>query len=213
MSYILEALKKAEKERRRAARTDMPLPFTGEVQKKKRSPLSMVLPIAVVFMSAALLVFWTKPWKPQGPSPSAHGDAQPQPAPKAVSAVARQDRGDSMNAPRETPADEPERPLNIPAAPPPLSANSASFRSPEQHVPPQKAPLLHELPPSVQGSIPEITISAHYYDSDPPSRVATVNGRVMHEGQAVSPGLTIERITPSGVVFGYQGYLFQKEVF
>ena len=216
MSYILEALRKAEKERRRVARTDLPPPFTEEVQLKKRSPSWMFLLIAAVFISTALLIVWTKPWESQGPSSSARGDAQPQSATRETSAVARQDRGDSTDALRKTPAHEPVQSSNLPALPSPplpLSANSASLRSPEQHVSPQRAPLLHELPPSVQGSIPEITISAHYYDSDPPSRVTTVNGRVMHEGQTVSPGLTIERITPSGVVFGYQGYLFQKEVF
>jgi hypothetical protein len=217
MSYILEALKKAEKERGRAPKTQALPPFVTDVQKKRKTPSWIFLLLAAAGIGTALLAVWSPPWKSQGPSSSAQGDVRPQPAPEEMPAAThRQGREDSMGAPTETAAHEPAtepHPLGIPAVPSSLDRNPAPLRPLEERSPPRKAQPLHELPPSVQGSIPEITISAHYYDSDPASRVATVNGRVMHEGQIVSPGLTIERITPSGVVFGYQGYLFWKEVF
>jgi len=216
MSYILEALKKAEKERGRAAKTHVLPPPVVDVRKKKRTPSWIVLLIAAVCIGAGLLALRTAPWKSQGPS-SPHGDVRPQPGQEEMSADTHQQRrGNSTSALPETPAHKPApgpQPPSIPAATASLHQDSASPPPREQPTSPRKAQLLHELPPSVQGSIPEITISAHYYDRDPASRVATVNGRVMHEGQIVSPGLTIERITPSGVVFGYQGYFFQKGVF
>jgi len=213
MSYILDALKKAEKERGRAARADLPPPFATLTKKKNRTPLWAALLAAVLLTCTGVLVLWSQPWRSQGRS-SAPGEPRLMPAQGAITPGAHHDRGGNTGgASQEASARKPAfatQTLSVPSAPYPSPAadSAAPPRSPLQ-----KPRDLRELPPSVQGGIPEITLSAHYYDNDPHSRVATVNGRVMHEGQTVSPGLTIERITPSGVDFNYQGSLFHKEVF
>ncbi len=77
----------------------------------------------------------------------------------------------------------------------------------------QKIPGISELPPSVQQALPGITISAHFYDNLPASRVVSINGRVMHEGQPVAAGLVLERITPEGIILNYQGSRFRMNIF
>lgn len=216
MSYILEALKKAEKERGPAPKTDAPPPFGVHVRHTRKTPSSFLLIAAAACIVAGLIV-WAAPWKSQGRSSLIREGVRPQSAKRETPAAAHRERhGGFPGSTREASIHD------AGVAPQPLNAPSTSSVSPggpaspfpsERSLASQKARVLHELPPSVQSSLPEITISAHYYDSDPPSRVATVNGRVVHEGQTVSPGLTIERITPSGVVFGFEGYLFRKEVF
>lgn len=70
-----------------------------------------------------------------------------------------------------------------------------------------------QLPAPVQSKLPKFQISAHFYSTTPPSRLASVNGRILREGQNLSPGLTLEEITPEGLIFRFEGYLFQVGVY
>jgi len=72
---------------------------------------------------------------------------------------------------------------------------------------------MRELPLSVRQRLPDLTISGHFYDSRPSSRIVTVGGRTLHEGDAAAPGVKIERITPDGTVFSFEGYSFQRGIF
>jgi len=70
-----------------------------------------------------------------------------------------------------------------------------------------------ELPDSVQRSLPEITISALFYSPTPESRLASINGHIMREGQQVGNGVRIEEITKDGIIFSQGVYLFKIKVF
>ena len=85
---------------------------------------------------------------------------------------------------------------------------SAGSAAGQQEAPPE----LDRLPASVRSGLPEIHISAHYYSKKPASRLASVNGRILREGQEID-GLKMEEITPSGVVFVYRGRKFFVSVF
>lgn len=67
---------------------------------------------------------------------------------------------------------------------------------------------LKELPLSVRKGLPDLTISAFLYSSNPSSRMLSINGRTLREGQEVITGLKLEQITRDGAVFSYQGYRF-----
>jgi general secretion pathway protein B len=70
-----------------------------------------------------------------------------------------------------------------------------------------------QLPGPVQSKLPNFHISAHFYSANPPSRLASVNGRIMREGQNLSPGLTLQEITQDGLIFSYEGHFFQVGVY
>ncbi len=72
---------------------------------------------------------------------------------------------------------------------------------------------INELPPSLRLTLPDLTISGHFFDSGPSSRVVIIGGRTLREGQTVAPGLKLEQITRDGAVFSYQGYRFKEGVF
>ena len=72
---------------------------------------------------------------------------------------------------------------------------------------------MSELPLSVRQRLPDLTISGHFYNSRPSSRIVTVGGRTLHEGDAAAPGVKIERITADGAVFSFEGYSFQRGIF
>ncbi|MEA3547068.1 MAG: general secretion pathway protein GspB [Thermodesulfobacteriota bacterium] len=74
----------------------------------------------------------------------------------------------------------------------------------------QREPLhLMQLPLSVQKELPEFHISAHvYFAKKPASRLVSINGRIVREGDTFVPDLKVKEITSDGVIFSYHEYLF-----
>jgi general secretion pathway protein B len=76
----------------------------------------------------------------------------------------------------------------------------------------QGVPDLRQLPLPVQKGLPSLSFSMLVYSDKPADRMVNINGRMMHEGQEVSPGLKLEAITPSGAILNFQGHRFRKGV-
>jgi hypothetical protein len=55
-------------------------------------------------------------------------------------------------------------------------------------------------------------MTVHSYSEQPRARFAIVNNENIREGQLLSPGLAVEQITRSGVIFIFQGHRFLLEV-
>lgn len=73
-------------------------------------------------------------------------------------------------------------------------------------------PYLHELPDYQQQSIPAMEFAGHVYSSDASNRSVIINGQFMEQGDNLLPGLRIETITVNGVVFAYQDSLFRVDI-
>jgi general secretion pathway protein B len=63
MSYILEALKKAEKERKRGTVPNLSTDQDPSPQKPKKRSLLLYTFIAVLLINAGIFLFWLNPWK------------------------------------------------------------------------------------------------------------------------------------------------------
>ncbi len=233
MSYILDALKKSEKKRRHSSIPEMLAVQDAAAYGPKRRALWPYMILIALAFNAGLLIWWLRPWQQEKARPAVQpavkqeanakiaGPAPAQPSPGTIresrtvqpGGQAQKGTAEETSLPgerKQPPADSssaPERPSKTGRSagrPPKGTINTASG---------QKAPGINDLPPSVQQALPAITVSAHFYDSNPASRVVSINGRVMHEGGTVIAGLTVERITPDGVIFSYQGYRFHKGIF
>ena len=55
-----------------------------------------------------------------------------------------------------------------------------------------------------------MSISVHAYSPRPSDRMVRINDRLLREGGNLPPGLTLEQITPDGMVFSYKGYRFGR---
>ena len=71
---------------------------------------------------------------------------------------------------------------------------------------------LHELPDYQQQSIPEMKFAGHVYSSTPTSRSIIINNSAMSEGDNIMQGLKVELITSNGVVFKFQDTLFKMDI-
>ena len=100
-----------------------------------------------------------------------------------------------------------------------LEVDSSPLRRyvvPESSVLNEEKPRAHreslhymQLPLSIQKELPELHISAHvYFAKKPASRLVSINGRIVREGDNFVPDLKVEEITSDGVIFSYQKYLF-----
>lgn len=66
-----------------------------------------------------------------------------------------------------------------------------------------------QLPAGVQRELPQLKFSVHIFARQPASRMVKVNGRMLREGDQVSPQVRLDEITRSGVILIYKGYRFR----
>jgi hypothetical protein len=74
-------------------------------------------------------------------------------------------------------------------------------------------PELSELPAHVREELPRITVSGHIYSNSPGARIATINGRIVREGELLARDLTVDEITVSGIIFRYKEQRFRIRTF
>ena len=225
MSYILEALKKLEQKRRREEGTHLLSDQHPAALPRKQRPLWPYLLFLALLLNAGLLLWWLRPW-PQ-PQPGRSAALQSRETIKEDSRADafpgredRRDSGASLPAPSSDISIPPARERVANETPPPAAARDAHLHSPEPRqlqkldlTPRQRTIGINELPPALRTALPDLTISGHFFDAIPSSRVVIIGGRTLHEGQAVATGLKLEQITRDGVIFSYQGYRFREAVF
>ena len=240
MSYILDALKKSEQERKQGE-----VPGLNSFQDHPRPPRSSSR-ILVYLLSGILLVmtlavslwlFFRQSPTPTPPestrevmtaTPLPQTEQPPQiktdALPIAKEAATEQPDQPAVIAKPDSPAladltPEPETSLSTIEPPP---ATVADIGDDEQLVNDERenpAPAQPEhinfadLPPDIRSALPELVIAAHYYASKPSSRMASINGRIMRQGQSVTDGLILEEIIREGVILSFHDYRFSLEVF
>jgi general secretion pathway protein B len=227
MSYILEALKKAQAERARGAVPGVdaqPVPTMAP-----RAPASLWLwPTgALAALALAAVLFWpasdrerpiasVEPTPPVAmragesavrPPAPASTPAAPTPAapasPASTTAVAAAPAPAPAAAP-EPPA-RPARKMGDTAS----AANATPAPAPAPAPAPERIALLQELPAQIQREIPPIAINGYLYASKPADRSVLINNRLRREGDQLADGLTLEKLLPSEMVLNYRGYRYR----
>lgn len=156
------------------------------------------------------------------PAPPVAVPTQPRPVPMAPAAV----RGPAPAAPVSPPA-VPEPPPAVPQTPFAAAVGSrptavpmvtqAPAVTPEDPLPAKPAPvpetpalpLLADMPYDFQQRVPRLTVNVHAYYPEPEARFAYINMRKYGEGVRMDEGVTIEAITPEGLVLEFGGQRFR----
>jgi general secretion pathway protein B len=218
MSYILEALKKADadRERERAgvpdlhAQPDAVAPDARAAGHHGSWTLLALVAALLLVAAAAWQWFGSTPAAPEATAPAPVAVATP--APVAGVAPAQVPMAPEM-APAQTAVPVPapvqmqtaQRPA-VPAAaalravspPRPASAASATTES--------RLYALAELPPDVRAQLPALAVGGSVYSAAAASRIVIINGQVFREGDRPVEGLSVEQIRLKSTVLAFRGY-------
>jgi general secretion pathway protein B len=214
MSYILEALKKAQAERARGAVPGMDAQPVPTIATRSPVPPLAYLAAVLVLLALCALLYWQGPW------------TRPEPATPAVVAQAPEASVPPASVPAPTPAPAPapavtptpapvvtQTPTPTPAPAKPLRklGEPAPGESPPAAAPPAPAriALLQELPPQIQREIPTLAINGYIYASNPADRSVLINNRLRREGDTLAEGFVLEKLLPREMVLNYRGYRYR----
>lgn len=62
-----------------------------------------------------------------------------------------------------------------------------------------------ELSPEARAQLPQVSVSGSTYSKNPALRMLIVNGKVLQEGQEISPGFKLETIGQRSAVLNHNG--------
>ena len=234
MSFILDALKKSEAERRQG---EIPRlqnePFSPAPRRRPVWPFLLVL---ALLLNGVVVGWWLFAREEQretvavaagGPTAS----AAPVGLPAAMKAVAATSPGVSA-APAQSPEPEvvtvvieetPVKPVAPTASPVPArtaekktpirrtdSPPAAPARSKVAVAAPAAKPFppVSELPDNVRSGLPRLDLQLHFFTPDPERRLVRLNGLNLREGGNSGEGLSVVEITQDGVKLSYGGNRF-----
>ena len=198
MSYILDALRRAESERARGqvpGLHDQPALPAATAARRSGPVWVLVSALGLALVLAALALWWI--WRA---APGAPADVVVAPAPMAqplppVTAPV-------TPAPTSTATPLLPQVVSAPALVLPASAAAASAVAAPAQQP--SITRLVELPPDQRREWPNLVLGGSVWSESAANRFVIVNGLLLHEGEAVAPGLVVERIGPKAVVLRWR---------
>jgi general secretion pathway protein B len=229
MSYILDALKKSDQQRRHATVPTLSTAHSA-AQAPKQTHFSLYALLAVVLIGAGILIGWLQPWRATAPQnvriePVAPVNANLpatdiQTSEMHATALALPAKPPMKSNPAST---NPAIPTQLQPAttadhPVPASATERATPSlsqtpnPTQAAPETQVLKQSELPSEIQQSLPNLVIAFHQYSRSPSERRVMINNVLLRQGEFITPDLKLEQITPEGMVLGFQGYRFSRGV-
>jgi general secretion pathway protein B len=208
MSYILEALKKAEAERRSGTVQTAHLPHSfaaprGNDSMWRKPWLWTLLPAA---LAAAGIAAWmartpassAPPAPVVAPAAPAAPPAAATPVPPPLAAVA-EDRL-ATEKPKEKPVKKPAEKKHV--------AEPKQTKTAKAAVEPAVG-TMRDLPEAIQRELPLLEIGGYIYSGNKADRSVLINKRLLREGDEVAPGLRLEQMLPNGMILDYKGYRFR----
>jgi general secretion pathway protein B len=228
MSYILDALRRADAERERGAIPGLhsqSFPTGEALDARPGQPpwVWVLLGMCVVLLAAVLWLWLGGAEKPEprvalAPLPVTSAEQAPAAAtsvapamPATVVAQASAPVAASRPAAKSAPAIEAEaskaRPKPAPAAVAKTQRETrASVTEPVVEL---KAPPFSALPESLRRELPSLMVGGSVYAKTPANRILILNGQPFHEGDSPMSELVLEQIKLKSAVLKYKGQRFE----
>ena len=223
MSYILDALQRAEAERiRGGVPTLHARPLATPPQQSRvisQQHVGMAVTVIGLVLGIAALGWWMWPSAPgvvvtatappiaTPAEPAAPFKAKPPAsALQAPPAKAKTALPVLKTEPAVTAPSKPET-IEVVKAPTEISTPPTPQKLPAAKTP--LPPLLAELPETTRREIPSMAISGAVYSQNPLQRLLLVNGLVLSQGSQVAPDLTVVEIRSNSSEFDYRGTRFR----
>lgn len=210
MSFILDALKKAESERGRAAG---PVLVDVRIAPPRRQLPAWAWVLGAVLLANLGVLAWLMLRTPMAPANAVAAASAPATAGgNAIPTTPSGPGGAGLSAPDAAVSSSPPSPLPPPTLPP---STGATLPPPSNMAPPQPTragdaanlPTLRDL----QGrgiALPPLLLNLHVYDDAAARRYVMLNGLRLAEGEFTPDGIKVETITESGVVLEARGQRF-----
>lgn len=253
MSYILDALKRADSERERGTVPSLRSQSTttaSPVSRPRKALRAMLIAAAVVLVlllaSFIPVLLEDEPQAVQHETTGSIETGPPAGVPPVANAPATAPEpatAPTPAAPTDAPAltsEAPPSPILAPAPPRPTppSASVAAGKAPATTATnlasasvtdatvggsptvagkpgapkssgpapePARVPTFAELSAEARAQLPQVNVSGSSYSANAAHRMLIANGKVVQEGQEISPGLTLERISQHSAVLNHKG--------
>lgn len=210
MSYILDALRRAEAERERG---NVPGLHTQPVAAPTAPATPARLQPALLWSSglglallAAALAWWLLARPPVHEPVAVAVVAAPRPAPAPTPAV--------PVAPEAIAPSEAVKVVPVTPAPPPPRAAAASVpmmpSAPASVANPAPAIVPWDrLPDGQRRQLPVLAISGAIWSESAANRMLIVSGQLLHEGDTAAPGVVLEQIRPKSAVLRWKDLRYE----
>jgi general secretion pathway protein B len=215
MSYILDALQRADAERERGTVPGLHAQPLGAPERRRdgHSQRTFWTVALVACTAAALLAGW---WFGRGSTTVPVATTAPAapvttvlPAPSAPASVVAA----TLPLPVPLPAPKAQQALTTAEQTAPVPEKAASAAPVGSPTPAQRAsaplPWLAELPEETRRQVATLTITGAVYSENPSQRLLLVNGQVLPQGSLVVPEVTLEEIRERHSVFNFRGTRFR----
>ncbi|MBY0469194.1 MAG: general secretion pathway protein GspB [Burkholderiaceae bacterium] len=211
MSYILDALKRAEAERSRGEVPNIhapPVPV-GDTERDGSPSQPLVRLGGILGLILLVAAVW---WWSANPSAAPGDVAVNAPVPAALPPVVA--RPEAAAAPptagRPAPSPRPQQPAVVVSAAPssplvfrPLPSDPVARPAAEGRVYQVK-----DLPNDIRAALPAVAVGGASYSENPASRMLIINGQIYHEGDRLTPELTLQQIQLRTAVLSFRGYRY-----
>ena len=236
MSYILDALRKADADRERGhvpnIHAQTVLPGAAPVGAVRGPRIGLWIALAVLLLVTAVgLTWWLVGGSAQRDVPPSAAALRPAPVPAAATPMpvpVPPTTAASAEAPKAAAVSTPAthaaapKPKPKPAAPPAATA-AAKAQTPPTATDGVQAPsqtpaaagphtgkiyAMTELPEDIRRQLPPISVGGSMYSPVPANRILIVNGQVLHEGDRVTPDVVLEQVRVKAAVLSFKGYRY-----
>jgi len=222
MSYILDALRKADAERERGHVPGIHAqPSFGGAMPTSTQPAAKPWLWLVGGAGAMLLIgalAWYLTSMPRG-GPEAAAPTTPTASPMTPAPSAATPPPVATTAvPAPTPPTPPNRSIAAKTEPTPLPVRKpkpalpASSAAPSADAKPaaagDKVYTVAELPDDIRRQLPNVAVGGSMYSSKPADRILIINGQVLHEGDKVAPDLVLQQIRLKTALMNFKGYRY-----
>ncbi len=223
MSYILDALKRAESERSRGAIPNIHAQPGQASDGGARGLLAgqpAVLAVVVGVLLAAAAAWWmsadtaTPPAVVVDAVPSTSPAVPPATVPATVASMPMPALAARLPAAPVGPVPTaPAKPIVLPwlaqkVVPLPASPSTRLPTAAAASSANERVYTLKELPDNIRSSLPVLTVGGATYSDNAASRMLIVNGNLFHEGDKLTPDLTLHQIKLRAAVLSFRGYRY-----
>jgi general secretion pathway protein B len=221
MSYILDALRRADAERERGSIPDLraqPLGAPSSQETPRPLPWPWIAAVLAALLVGALAWYLAAPDEPQVPTAAvpAASDGATATTPGAATRTANADA--AMPAPPRpgataSPAAAEPRPLKpsvtVVATAPPRAASMPAKTEPAASDAGGRVYAQAELPPDIRRQLPALAIGGSMYSENAANRMLIVNGQLFHENEKPAPEVTLEKIKLKSAILKFRDYRFE----